>query len=169
METVCQGDFNLYHCNWTHSNIPRSNQTYKLRSLISVLFNRIFPHGVSQLVSGPTRYFPGQTPSGLDHCFTNAPEKMSHIQKFHCGGSDHMLILAVRTSKSLKSTSSYTRKRIYKKFNEDDFIKEIRKEGFMDVYMSDDVNRALSYLTLKLSNILNRMAPLKSIQKRENL
>merc|ERR1711954_360989 len=109
MEVFCQGDYNLNHCNWTNPNLPRSNQSYKLRSLISVLFNRIFPHGVSQLVSGPTRHFPGQTPSGLDHCFTNAPEKISHIQKFHCGGSYHMVILAVRSSTSIKGNPNYIR------------------------------------------------------------
>ena len=59
LETICTGDININHCNWKDQNIPRSNQTYKLRSLIQLLFNRIFPYGVTQLVSGPTRYFPG--------------------------------------------------------------------------------------------------------------
>ena len=36
-EVLCLGDMNLNHCNWTESNLPRSNQTYKLRELISAL------------------------------------------------------------------------------------------------------------------------------------
>ena len=80
-EVICMGDYNLNHCNWMDKNISRSCQTYKLRHLISALFTRIFPYGVSQLVVGPTRFFPGQKPSGLDHLFTNKPEKNIHRSK----------------------------------------------------------------------------------------
>ena len=60
LEVHCLGDMDLNHCNWTDPNVPRSNQSYKLHELISALFTRIFPHGVTQLVTGPTRHFPGQ-------------------------------------------------------------------------------------------------------------
>ena len=86
MEVHCLGDMNLNHCNWTDYNIPRSNQSYKLRELISALFTKIFPHGVTQLVTGPTRHFPGQVSTGLDHYYTNRPDKMSAVQTHHCGG-----------------------------------------------------------------------------------
>ena len=51
LEVVCMGDYNLNHCNWTDPNISHTCQTYKLRSLISALFHRIVPLGVSQLVT----------------------------------------------------------------------------------------------------------------------
>ena len=117
MEVVSLGDFNINHCNWTDPNICQSNQTYKLKSLINILFTRIFPYGTVQLVIGPTRHFPGQVSSGLDHFYTNVPRKISSIQKFHWGGSDHMLIKAVRTSKIIQSCQSYIRRRIYKNLN----------------------------------------------------
>ena len=91
LEVHVLGDMNLNHCNWNDQTLSSSNQTYRLRSLISALFSRCFPYGVSQLVSGPTRHFPGQTPTGLDHYYTNKPEKVSEVQTQHCGGSDHML------------------------------------------------------------------------------
>ena len=81
MEVHCLGDMNLNHCNWAESNLPRSNQTYKLKDLISALFTRILTQGVSQQVSGPTRHFPGQVSTGLDHYFTNQPAKLSQVQK----------------------------------------------------------------------------------------
>ena len=59
--------------------LTRSNQSYKLRELISALFTRIFPYGVTQLVTGPTRHFPGQVSSGLDHYYFNRPDKMSAV------------------------------------------------------------------------------------------
>ena len=67
MEIHCLGDMNINHCNWRDSHLPSSNQSYKLRDLISVVFERIFNQGVVQLINGPTRHFPGQAPSGLDH------------------------------------------------------------------------------------------------------
>ena len=104
LEVISMGDYNINHCNWTDKNIPFTSQTYKLRSLIAALFNRIIPYGVSQLISGPTRFFPGQDPSGLDHIFTNAPDKISDVQKLHWGGYDHMMIIAVRNFRSIKSS-----------------------------------------------------------------
>ena len=58
METISMGDMNINHCNWMSPNIPRTNQTYKLHSLINLLFNKILPYGVVQMVEGPTHFFP---------------------------------------------------------------------------------------------------------------
>ena len=113
-EVVSLGDYNLNHCNWTDTSIPRSNQTYKLRSLIDALFTRIFPHGTVQLVVGPTRHFPGQVSTGLDHFYTNIPEKISSVQKYYWGGSDHMLIKAIRKSKSIQSCQQNVKKHSYR-------------------------------------------------------
>ena len=52
MEVHCLGDMNLNHCNWTDPNLPSTNQSYRLRDLISALFTKILPHGVTQLVLG---------------------------------------------------------------------------------------------------------------------
>ena len=71
MEVHCLGDMNLNHCNWIDPNLPRTNQSFKLKELISALFTRIVPHGVTQLVTGPTRHFPGQVSTGLDLYYTN--------------------------------------------------------------------------------------------------
>ena len=63
----------------------------------------------------------------------------------------------------------YTRKRIFKNFNEEEFknrvkempeLKEIEKETYVD--------RAAELLTNGLTRILDIMAPVKTIQIREN-
>ena len=79
MEVHCVGDMNLNHCNWTQLNLSRSNQSYKPCELTAALFNKIIPHGVSQHVSGPTRHFPGQISTGLDHYYTNRPDKLTAV------------------------------------------------------------------------------------------
>ena len=107
LEVHVLGDLNMNHCNWTDLNLPASNQTSKLRSLISALFTRILPYGVSQHVVGPTRHWPGQISTGLDHYYTNRPNKLSPVQTQHYGGSDHMLVHAVRYSRSIRTSPRY--------------------------------------------------------------
>ena len=168
MEVICLGDMNLNHCNWTDSNLPHSNQSYKLRELTSALFSRIIPLGVAQLVSGTTRHFPGQIATGLDHYYTNRPDKTSPVQKFHNGGSDHMLIGATRYSRSIKSSPKYIRKRCYKGFNTDLFIQNVRQISWLDVYLCDDVDQAVHLLSKHVTDILDKAAPMKAIQIRTN-
>ena len=168
MEVHSAGDLNLNHCNWTDPNLPRSNQSYKLKELTSALFSRILPHGVSQLVTGPTWHFPGQVSTGLDHYYTNRPDKIRTVQGHHCGSSDHMLIFAVRQSRSIKSTPKYIRKRSYKHFDSELFVQAVQQVSWLDVYMCTEVDKAVELFTEKLTVILDDMAPMKSIQIRTN-
>ena len=86
LEVHTLGDMNINHLNWTDQSLSPNNQTSKLKSLISALFSRIFPHGVTQCVQGATRHWPGQPSSGLDHYYTNRPDKLSPVQTQHRGG-----------------------------------------------------------------------------------
>ena len=47
LEVHLLGDLNISHCNLREPNLPASNQTSKLQSLISAIFTRILPQGVS--------------------------------------------------------------------------------------------------------------------------
>ena len=80
LEVHTLGDMNINHLNWTDQSLPASNQTSRLRPLINALFTRILPQGVSQCVRGATRHWPNQTSSGLDHYYTNRPDKLSEVQ-----------------------------------------------------------------------------------------
>ena len=168
MEVHCLGDMNLNHCNWTDPNLPTTNQSYKLRELISALFTRILPHGVTQLVSGPTRHFPGQVSTGLDHYYCNRPNKISAVQSNHCGGSDHMLIQAVRHSRAIKAKPRYIRKRSYRDFDPHLFVAAVQQLSWLDVYLAEDVDEAVGLLSSKLTDILDDMAPMRTIQVRTN-
>ena len=159
---------NINHCNLIDPNLPRSNQSYKLRDLTSALFSRILPQGVSQLVSGPTRHFPGQVSTGLDHYYSNRPDKISSVQSHHCGSSDHMLIFAVRKSKSMKTSPRYIRKRSYRNFDPTVFVRAVQQVSWLDVYLSSEVDEAVELFTSKLTEILDDMAPMRSIQVRTN-
>ena len=166
MEVHCLGDMNLNHCNWTDTNLPRTNQTYKLRDLVSALFSRIIPLGVSQHISGATRHFPGQVSTGLDHYYTNQPSKLTQVEKHYCGGSDHMMVSGIRRSRSFKSSPKYLRKRSYKNFDHQLFVNAVKQISWLDLYLCEGVDEAVELFTEKITNILDVMAPMKTFQVR---
>ena len=166
-EVIVLGDMNINHLEWTREDLPTNNQTYKLRPLISALFTRILPHGVSQLVTSPTWSRPNQPESGLDHVYTNQPDKLSPVQVLDCGGSDHKLLGCTRYSSSIRRNVRYVTKRCYKNFRSEDFVDEVKKIKWWKVYECEDAELALKLFSDELTKILDKMAPIRTIQIRE--
>ena len=119
---------------------------------------------MSQFIVGPTRFFPGHTPSGLDHLYSNTPEKICQVQKHFWGESDHMLIGAVRTTKAIKLSPQYIRKRCYKNFNPQQFINAVQYVKWLELYLCEDLDVSVKIFTKKLTEILDVMAPYKTVQ-----
>jgi hypothetical protein len=57
-EVMVLGDINLAFLKWNMAKLPASDSSVKLKQLSKLIFSSIFPHGVSQLVSTPTRISP---------------------------------------------------------------------------------------------------------------
>ena len=114
LEVVVCGDMNINHLDWGLASNRQSGQTKKMKSLIEQLFQRILPHSVSQCVTVATRFMSGQPQTGLDHFYTNRPDKLSPVQAQFCGGSDHKLIFAIRYSKVINKNVRYVRKGLIK-------------------------------------------------------
>ena len=165
-EVVVMMDANLDFLKWTKDSLPASDGTARLKPLIDQLFTTIFPHGVSQIVTVPTRSWPGQDDAGLDHIYTNKPDKLSEVHAEFTGGSDHKLLKVTRYSKSLQRSVRYVRKRVFKNFVDKDFKETVQKLSWGDLYSCDDPNRASEIFTDKLTVVLDHMAPLKTIQVR---
>ena len=159
-------DANLDFCKWTRDNLPPSDSTVRLKSLIDLLFVTIFPHGVSQVVAVPTRSRPGQADAGLDHIYTNKPEKLSSVYAEFTGGSDHKLIKVTRYAKSVKNNVRCVRKRSFKNFSDQNFRAAVKNLSWWDTYMCEDADQAAQLLTDRLTDILDTMAPIKTIQVR---
>ena len=47
-------------------------------------------------------------------------------------------------------------------------MSEVRATSWLDVYLSDDVNDAVAKFTNKLTEIMNRHCPMKTIQIKKN-
>ena len=115
-ETICMMDANIDFLTWTNEDLPSQHSSSKLRPLTQALFTRILPHGVSQLVTCATRAERGVPVTGLDHLYTNRPEKLSEVSAEFTGMSDHKIVTVRKFSKDMKRRERYTTKRTFKSF-----------------------------------------------------
>ena len=167
LECHTLGDMNLNFLNWTQPNIPKNSMTYKLRNLSQALFDKILPLGIVQCVSVATHFFPGQTPGGLDHYYTTHPQKISEVHAYHQGSSDHRVIMATRYSKLVVRNPRYVKKRSYKNFNPAEFLNAVRNISWWELYSCNDLDKAVTLFSEKLTAILDEMAPVKKYQIRK--
>ena len=151
---------------WTRTDLSSTDSTMRLKPLTEELFSRIIPHGVSQLVKEATRIWPGQTDSGLDHIYSNKPERCSAIYLELTGGSDHKLLKFTRFAKSFTRKAKYVRKRSFKNFKSEEFVEAVKQLSWFDLYMCENPTKATEILTTKLTDLLDTMAPVRTIQVR---
>ena len=157
-EVIVMGDLNLNHFKFTDAG--------ELQPLVDLLIEQIYPHGVQQCVRGPTRSWPGQPDSCLDLIFTNNPDKIGQAQSQIRGSSDHRLIFVNKHAKNIKQSIRYVKKRSYKDFNEQDFMAAVKNIRWYEVYSCQDVDLAVDIFTTRLTDILDKMAPVKKFQVR---
>ena len=160
------GDFNIDSQTLLTSKGPQ-------KQLADRLVKEIVPLGVTQCAPGATWTPQGSQrgqKSGLDHHWTNRPDKLSEVEAHTIGKSDHKLITAVRYAKLLKMGERFVRKRSYKNFDESRFLWEVGKISWWQVYKSENVDEAVEIFTKNLTRILDRrdMAPIKTFQSRHH-
>ena len=147
-------------------NLPLHSSSVRLKSLIDMLFTRIIPLGVTQLVTGATRMTRGQPRTGLDHLYSNKVEKLSRVQTFYTGTSDHKLLKVSRFTRSFKHLPRYIKKRSFKEFNENIFTELVATCGLEEVLSCTGVDKAAEIFTNKLTEVLDKVAPIKKFQTR---
>ena len=168
-EVIVMMDANLDFLTWRdNEDLPNHHSSNRLKCLVDALFDRILPLGVSQMVTGATRMQRGQPQTGLDHVYTNKPEKLSSIQTLFTGMSDHKLLKMIRYSKSFKQSPRYFKKRIFKNFKETQFKQKLSQCKLSEVLECYDVDAATEKLVEKITKILDELAPIKTIQTRTN-
>ena len=168
-EVLVMMDANLDHLTWGRTdNLPSFHSSCRLKDLIDLLFAKIIPLGVSQLVTVATRFERGHPISGLDHIYSNKPDKLSTIKTYYTGCSDHKMLKVTRFSKSFKQLPRYVKKRVFKDFCPKVFIKKLSEANIEEVLLCNDVNKATNCLQDKICTILDSIAPVRTIQMRTN-
>ena len=79
-------------------------------------------------------------------------------------------MLTTRYAKNIRENSRYCKRRSYKNYDEKIFLEEVDKIRWWEVYYYGDVNNdiAIDIFTKKLTDILDRMDPVKKFQIRVN-
>ena len=104
----------------------------------------------------------------IDHVYSNAKHRISAVKVISCGTSDHDAIAYTRYSKEPHAPSKTIRKRSYKNFKREEYLKDVGKLDFTDVYSCLDVDDAAALLTSKLVDVLNSHAPWIVFQQRKH-
>ena len=107
-----------------------------------------------------------QADSGPDHIYTNCPEKLSKPVVQFRGFSDHRLIYTTKHAKNIRENVRYCKKRSYNIFDEQEFLAEVQKLSWWDVYSSTEVDQSVHIFTKKITEILDKLAPIKKFQMR---
>ena len=105
--------------------------------------------------------------SCIDHLYCNSKHRISGVNIISFGSSDHDAVAYTRFSRDPSPPPRTIRKRSYKHFKEAEYLEDISKLDFTDVYRSQDVDVAADLLTAKLVNVLNLHAPWIIFQERK--
>ena len=162
------GDLNLCAKTWDEPG-------YRHASLANKVKDFMLAEDCTHLVTDYTRIrqvLQTTERSCLDQVITNCVSKMTSPEIHSVGKSDHMGVFITRRSREIRTGPRTTRKRIYKEFSKDEFTKDIReakrKGDFKEIFETNDIDTAIEYFSEAFSAILDKHAPLKTIQNRSN-
>ena len=117
---------------------------YSLVSLSRMVLECCNMNNFSQVVDKVTRVQFNRirneaTISCIDHVYCNTKYRISPVKVISCGASDHDAIAYTRFSKDPPPPSRTIRRRSYKKFNQEEYLRDIANLEFSDVYTCVDV------------------------------
>ena len=169
-ETVMLMDANINSMNWTVlDSLPNNHYDLQFKSLVNSLFEKIMSQGVTMLVKQPTHLWVGKATRALDHIYTTHPEKVSDAEVLWTGMSDHALIRVKRYTKKLTKVPRYVRKRVFKSFDKEQYKELVARMPELEQILDQECpDRAAELLTQGLTRVLDRLAPLKTIQTRKD-
>ena len=165
---VALGDSNLCAKSWNENNfrykvLANEVQTFLLRETCSQLVNKITR---VQKVGNTIQK------SCIDHVTTNAPEKCSVPEVYSTANSDHLPVMVTKFSREVKTQPKTIKKRNYKNFSAENFLNDVNSnvanKSFDRVLNNQNIDEASALFSGIFGTILNRHAPLKIFQVRNN-
>ena len=105
------------------------------------------------------------TSSLLDHVITNSEERVIQSGVIEVGLSDHQMIFCSRKILRTKFNKHNTVKiRSLKHYNKELFLVSLQNMNFPNYQNYDNVNEAYTDLVIKITSVLDKIAPLKEIR-----
>ena len=151
-ETFVMGDLNI---DWLSESCPLR----KKLNATALICN------LTQMVNKPTRVFcndAGHTSATcIDHIFINNTDLCSKAVSVSVGFTDHNIVAIVRKTKTPKAGPKVLHKRLYRRFCENDFIKDIENVEWNRVLALNGVEEALNLFNELFLCVADRHAPLR--------
>ena len=120
--------------------------------------------GLKQLIKHPTR-ITCHTSTLIDHIITNCEEKVTQGGVINTSLSDYQLIFCTRKIKRVKTKNHKPISfRSLKNYSIENFEQELKNFVFPNYKKFSDVNSARSDLVNKITQVLNNLAPYKTIR-----
>ena len=170
-EVLMAMDANLDAMTWRQEphTLPRHSTSITHATLIDSLFERIFPQGVEMMTPTLATWARGDLRSCLDHVYTNAPGKLSPVTISWTGMSDHALVKFHRFAKTIQSRVMYIKKRSFKRLQPDKLREDVAEMPELQAILQcGDADAAATLLTAGLTRVLDQMAPVKTIQTKQD-
>ena len=105
---------------------------------------------------------------GRDSMGSNKPEKLSSVQTYFTGISDHKLVKFTRFSKSFRPRPRFIRKRMFKNFDSTKYKEALAASYLEEVLAITNIDEASELLVYKITKVLDMMAPVRTVQSRAN-
>ena len=165
-DMVCLGDANLCAYKW-------NEDSYYLKEHAEIVQTFLLDTSSNQLVKDYTRseIVQGGTVSQscIDHCYTNAPERISTPEVLAVGGSDHLGVVVTKFTRSPSLKPRTIKKRSYKGFIVENFLNDVYNSDINNaVTAHDNIENAAEEFENCFKSILDMHAPVKVFQMRNN-
>ena len=155
------GDLNLDFNRW---DAPDQHHEYMVDSTKNI----IEVSGFIQLITSITRAWSNQSDSIIDHVWTNSADRVIKHGNEVRAASDHHVISVDIAMKDLKTGGHNIMKRMWKKFNREEFLQDLKNVDWEPVMKQTNVDLANSQLEEKFCYILDKHAPIGTCQVRTN-
>ena len=120
--------------------------------------------GLKQLIKHPTR-ITCHTSTLIDHVVTNCEEKVTQSGIINTSPSDHQRIFCTTKIKRVKRNNHKQLSfRSLKNYSMENFEQELKNIVFPNYEKFSDINSAYSDLVNKITQVLNNLAPYKTIR-----
>ena len=120
--------------------------------------------GLKQLIKHPTR-ITCHTSTLIDHIITNCEEQVTQSGVIDTSLSDHQLIFCTRKIKRVKTNNhKQISFRPLKNYSMENFERELKNIAFSNYEKFSDVNSAYNDIVNKNTQVINNLAPYKTIK-----
>ena len=120
------------------------------------------------MIRSPTRVTT-ETSTLIDHVLVNSPEKISQFGVIDSGISDHNIVFCTRKiTKEKTGNQRITQFRSYKNYSAELFEEALKNIQFPNYDNFSDIDIAYSDFIFKLTEVIDKMAPMKQSKIKNN-